>query len=266
MNNRVKRTVLTLSVFAALGALTSQASAVDSEEIKVGLSYKNYQLKEDFSTGGGRITGSGSVDSWSVQYLGLTARYKDFFVLFTPALSQTKNISQLLTPSVGASRSFTFTKTRNEYDVGFGYYVTKNVAVTGGIKTLQYDTDRGPALNFANTSSCQTKYTIPMLGISGGYSFENNWFVYGNANLGVNGSTLDNCNWYRDTGVQVSNYTGKPSYQNLEGGVGYNINKNFTATLGYRSLQLKQGISVPLGGGDTTNKIYGLGAGIIYNF
>lgn len=268
MKQKLKTALLSLSVFAALGTLATEASAVDSEEIKVGISIKNYQYTEDDANVGNKLANNNgsSKTTGNTTYLGLTARYKDFFVLFNPAVSKVNNYSSTLTNSTGARQSFTFNRTRNENDVGFGYFVTPNVSVNAGIKTLQYDTDRGSANGFANSSSCQKKYTIPMVGLSGGYSFQNDWFVFGAANIGINGSVVDNCNWYVATGVQVSNYTGKPNYQNFEGGLGYNINKHFTATLGYRSLQLKQDLSVPVGGGNATAKIYGVGAGIIYNF
>jgi len=268
MKQKLKTALLSLSVFAALGTLATEASAVDSEEIKVGISIKNFQFTEDDANAGNRLASNNGSSSTkgNMTYLGLTARYKDFFVLFNPAVSQIKNYSSTLTSSAGARQSFTFNRTRNENDVGFGYYVTPNVSVSAGIKTLQYDRDRSSASGFANSSNCQTKYTIPMVGLSGGYSFQNDWFVFGAANIGINGSVVDNCNWFVATGVQVSNYTGKPSYQNFEGGLGYNINKQFTATLGYRSLQFKQDFSVAVGGGNATSKIYGVGAGIIYNF
>lgn len=274
-----KRTGLWLLGVSCLTA-SPVVMALDQDDIKIGVQYKHYSYSETDDIGGnGAKRNSEIKTSQKTDYVGLTARYKDFIAFVTPALNESKNYGYTATTTLGTlnpttgktgtttiNTPFTFTRYRSEYDLGVGYYVKPSIAITVGVKVLQYDYDRGSANGFNNISSCQSKTTFQMIGLSGGYSFDNKVFIFGNGNVSVAGQRTEDCTWNITNGLKENSYTGTPKYMNAEFGVGYPISKAFTGTLGYRNLQSKQSIATVIGGGTSTAKLTGYSVGVSYAF
>jgi predicted porin len=224
-----------LPLIATVGLSSGYALAADDIKVTAGLKYWNQDMNIT------DLNRASTSDTAPAPMLSLGVRYGQFF----------GSVSQLLkTRYTFDNPALQDPQDRSETDIGLGYYIIPQLAVTLAYKNLKQD--------IAGATPCSTKIKTPTVGLSGAIPFNQSFFGYGNGSLAVGSKVSDNCR------AGGSNFEGKPKYTTLEFGAGYRFNNNMTFTAGYRRQEVKVNVIGRSGTADETGK--GLIVGASYTF
>ena len=181
----------------------------------------------DFRGATGRAADPGTLintsDRGSALITGATVRYKDMFVNMNNSASTSYTFP---TAYDGVSTTLGTTASRAEKDLNLGFYLSPQLALTLGTKTVE--------LTYDPTSVWTHSFNT--VGLSGSARIrESSFFMYENGALSISGDTT--------VSFTATNYTkGTPDYKSLEGGLGWAATKNLIFTAGYKF----QDVQLPL--------------------
>jgi hypothetical protein len=235
-----------LPLIAVAGLSSSYALAAD--ELKVTAQYKGWFSSNEDS------------DQYR-NYVSLAAKYGNFFALISPGIKKTGD-SDL----TWGGTKYKVPQSNTETDIAFGYYLIPELAITLSHKTYKTESNWSAAGIAGIPSGCSVTAKLPMIGVAGGMGLpvlSAKAFVYGNANTSFSEKVDDNCRVV--AGVQQRQYE-SANYTNYEIGVGYRIDNNISATLGYRELRTKVKRLPAFGGTENSSTTNGATLAISYTF
>jgi hypothetical protein len=162
-------------------------------------------------------------DTGSSLITGATVRYKDMFVNMNNSASTSYSFPDRWD---GASTTLGDTASRAENDLNLGYYLSPQLALTLGTKTVE--------LTYSPTAVWTHSFNT--VGLSGSARIgESSFFMYENGAVSISGDTT--------ISFTSASYTkGTPDYKSLEGGLGWAATKNLIFTAGYKF----QDVQLPL--------------------